>query len=95
MKGVLVAAVFCLAIGLFIIFYFCNGTTGLSLAYPLSGASIHVDITTTGAGVPIAVGLIAVGSFLLIVDTIIALVGLLGRKGEYPPSKRREAAFEE
>ena len=35
-KGVLVAAVFCLAVGLFIIFYFCNGTTGLSLAYPLS-----------------------------------------------------------
>ena len=95
MKGILVAAVFCLAVGLFIIFYFCNGTTGLSLAYPLSAASIHIDITTTGAGVPFAVGLTLLGCFLLIVATIIALVGLLRRNSEFPPSKRREAAFEE
>ncbi|WP_348263689.1 hypothetical protein P8935_03805 [Telmatobacter sp. DSM 110680] len=95
MKGVLVVAVACLALGLFIIFYFCHGTTGLSLAYPLSAASIHIDITTTGVGVPIAIGLTLLGAFLLIVATIIALVGLLRKKGEFPPSKRREAAFEE
>jgi hypothetical protein len=94
-KSVLVVAVCCLAAGLFVIFYFCNGTTGLSFAYPLSACSIHIDITTTGIGVPGAVLLTLLGAFLLIVATIIALVGLLRRNSEYPPSKRREAAFEE
>jgi uncharacterized membrane protein YphA (DoxX/SURF4 family) len=94
-KGVLVIAVVCLAAGIGVIFGYCNGTTGFSFGYPLSASSIHIDITTTGVGVPIAVGLVGLGSFLLIVDTVIALVGLLRRKGEYAPSRRREAAFEE
>ena len=95
MKGVLVVAVVCLAAGIGVIFGFCNGTTGLSLGSPLSASSIHIDITTTGAGVPIAGGLVAIGAFLLIVATFIALIGLLRRNGEFPPSRRREAAFEE
>ena len=95
MKGILVTGVVCLAAGLFVIFNFCNGTTGLSFAYPLSACSIHIDITTTGIGVPGAVGLTLLGAFLLIVATIIALVGMLRRNGEYPPTKRRESAFEE
>lgn len=97
MKGVLVTAVVCLAAGLFVIFYFCHGTTGLSFAYPLSGCSIHIDITTTGIGVPGAVGLVAIGAFLLIVATIIAVIGLFRRRGddEMEPTKRRETAFEE
>ena len=95
MKGVLVVAVVCLAAGLGVIFGYCNGNTGLSFGYPLSASSIHVDVTTTGAGVPIAVGLVALGAFLLIVDTVIALVGLFRPRGEFPPSKRRDAAFEE
>jgi hypothetical protein len=94
-KGVLVVGVLCLAAGIGVIFGFCNGTTGLQLGYPLSASSVHIDITTTGAGVPIAVGLTLLGAFLLIIATIIALVGMLRRDGEYPPSKRREAAFEE
>ena len=75
MKGVLVFAVVCLAAGVGVIFGYCNGTTGLQFGYPLSASSIHIDITTTGAGVPIAVGLVAIGAFLLIVATIIALDG--------------------
>jgi hypothetical protein len=94
-KSVLVVAVACLAVGLFVIFYFCNGTTGLSFAYPLSGCSIHIDVTTTGAGVPGAVGLTLIGGFLLIVATIIALVGMFRRKSDTEPTKRRETAFEE
>ena len=95
MKGVLVVAVVCLAAGIGVIFGYCNGTTGLQFAYPLSASSIHIDITTTGAGVPVAVGLVAIGAFLLIVATIIALVGMFHRKGDNLPSRRREAAFEE
>jgi hypothetical protein len=93
-KGVLVVAVACLAVGIGVIFGFCNGSTGLSLGSPLSASSIHVDITTTGAGVPIAVGLVALGVFLLIVATAIAIVGMR-RESEAGPSRRRESAFEE
>jgi hypothetical protein len=96
MKGTLITAVVCLAAGLFVIFYFCNGSTGLSFAYPLSGSSIHIDITTTGIGVPGAVGLTLLGAFLLIVATIIALIGMFQRKPDVEPTtKHRESAFEE
>jgi hypothetical protein len=95
MKGVLVTAVVCLAAGLFVIFYFCHGTTGLSFAYPPSGCSIHIDITTTGVGVPGAVGLTLLGAFLLIIATIIAVIGMFRRRSDMEPTKRRETAFEE
>jgi uncharacterized membrane protein YphA (DoxX/SURF4 family) len=94
-KGVLVFAVVCLAAGIGVIFGYCHGTTGLQFGYPLSASSIHIDITTTGAGVPIAVGLLAIGAFLLIVATILALVGLFRRRGDMGPTRRRETAFEE
>ena len=95
MKGVLVVAVICLAAGIGVIFGYCNGTTGLQFGYPLSASSIHIDITTTGAGVPVAVGLVSIGAFLLIVATIIAIVGIFRRKGNSHPTRRRETAFEE
>jgi hypothetical protein len=94
-KGVLVVAVACLAAGLFIIFYFCHGTTGLQFGWPLSACSIHIDVTTTGPGVPVAVVLTLIGAFLLMVATIIALVGMFRRQGDVVPTKRRDAAFEE
>ena len=96
MRGVLVTAVACLAAGLFVIFYFCHGTTGLQFGYPLSACSIHIDITTTGAGVPGAVGLVSIGAFLLIVATVIALIGMLRSKREVVPTTRhRDSTFEE
>jgi hypothetical protein len=94
-KGALVTAVACLAAGLFVIFYFCHGTTGLQFGYPLSASSIHIDITTTGAGVPVAAGLVSIGAFLLIVATIIALIGLFRRKSDILPARHRESTFEE
>jgi hypothetical protein len=97
-KGVLLVAVVCLAAGLGVVFGYCHGTTGLSFAYPLSSSSIHIDITTTGAGVPVAVGLLAVGAFLLVIATIIAVIGMFrGEDDDTPdtPTRRRESAFEE
>jgi hypothetical protein len=94
-KGVLVVAVACLAAGLFVIFYFCHGTTGLQFGWPLSACSIHIDLTTSGPGVPVAVALTMIGCFLLIVATTIALIGMFRRKKDLEPTKRREAAFEE
>ena len=95
MKGTLVVAVLCLAAGIGILFAFCHGTTGLSLAYPLSGASVHFDITTTG--IPAIVGLVlsVLGTFLLFVATIIALAGMFRSKRDGGLLKRRDTAFEE
>ena len=95
MRGLLVVAVACLAAGLFVIFYFGHGESAVSLAYPLSGASVHIDITTTGVGVPGAVGLTFTGAFLLIVATVIALIGMFRRERDIPPSRHRDSAFEE
>ncbi len=96
MKGVLVTAVACVAAGLFVIFYFGHGTTGLQFGYPLSACSIHIDITTTGAGVPGAVGLVSVGAFLLIVASVIALIGMFRSKRDVEPTTRhRDSTFEE
>ena len=95
MRGVLVVAVVCMAAGIGVIFGYCNGTTGLQFGYPLSASSIHIDITTTGAGVPAAVGLVVIGALLLIVATAIALIGMFRRRGDMEPTKRRETAFEE
>jgi hypothetical protein len=96
MKGVLVTAVACLAAGLWVIFYFCHGTTGMQFGTALSECSIHIDITTTGAGVPGAVGLVSIGAFLLIVATVIALIGMFQSKREVAPTTRhRDSTFEE
>ena len=95
MKGVLVVAAACLAVGLFVIFYFCNGTTGLQFGWPLSACSIHIDVTTTGAGVPMAVVLTLLGTFLLIVATVIALIRLFRRKREIVTTKRRDTLLKE
>ena len=95
MRGVLVTAVACLVAGLWVLFAFCHGTAGVQLAAPISGASVHLDITTTGLPAMLGVGVTALGAFLLIVATIIALIGLFQRNSRGGPMKRRENAFEE
>ena len=93
MRGVLVIAVFCMAVGVGVLFKFCDGTTGLSFGYPISATIIHVDITTKGMAAVVGLALTGFGSFLLIVATMIAAIGLFRRN--QAPLKRRESAFEE
>lgn len=95
MRGVLVTAVVCLAVGLGVLFAFCHGTTGFSFAIPVSAASLHIDITTTGLPAILGLGLTVLGAFLLLVATLIALASMLRRKSENAAPKRRENAFEE
>jgi hypothetical protein len=95
MRGVLVSAVVCLAVGLGVMFAFCHGTTGVQFAYPLSGASVHIDVTTRGIPGIAGFGLTVMGAFLLIVATLIALVGMRRGRGDVGPMERRERAFEE
>jgi predicted RND superfamily exporter protein len=94
-RGVLVTAVVCLAAGLWVLFAFCHGTTGVQFGSSLSAASVHVDITTTGIPAVLGLGLTVIGAFLLTVATIIALVGMRRHAVDNSPTKRRENAFEE
>jgi hypothetical protein len=93
-RGVLVAAVVCLAVGLGVLFAYCHGSTGVQFAYPVAGASVHIDMTTTGLPAIAGLALTVIGAFLLIVATMIALIGMGRGGGRNTPVKRRESAFE-
>lgn len=95
MRGVLVTGVVCLAAGLGLLFAFCHGTTGVQFASPLSAASFHIDLTTTGIPAIAGCALTALGAFLLIIATIIALVDMGRSRSSGRSIKRRESAFEE
>jgi len=87
-------AVVCIAVGLTLLFAFCIGSAGIQFAYPFSGASVHVDVTTKG--LPAVAGFVSTiaGAVLLIIATIIALVQLIPGNSR-SAVKRRESAFEE
>ncbi len=76
-----IAAVLFLGVGLGLVFYFCNGTTGFNVAYPVSATSIHIDITTTGIPVLVGVPLTLAGALLLVIALIAAIVAQFGRRG--------------
>ncbi len=57
--------------------------------YPLSGTSLHIDITTKGVPAAVGVGLTAIGIFLLVVAAMIAMVGTF-RRGDAPMTRRQE-----
>ncbi len=95
MRGLLVIAVVSLAAGIWVLFAFCHGTTGFSFGIPVSATSIHIDMTTTGAAAIVGLALTIGGAFLLVVATIIALIGMRGRKASDLPARQREKAFEE
>lgn len=77
----LIVSVLCLAAGLGLIFGYCNGTAGMSAAYPLSGASLNVAITTNGPGALGGVALTALGLLLLIWAFLAAIVSQIRGAG--------------
>jgi hypothetical protein len=88
----LVASVAFLAVGLGVILAFCSGTTGLSLGYPFSSTSIHIDITATGIPAISGLALLAIGLLLQVIAWIRAIAGA-SRPSREP--KRREEPFME
>ena len=93
MKGILILSVMCLAVGVGLIFGFCNGTTGFNFGYPMSGTSLHIDITTTGVPALAGLALSMLGAFLLVATFFIAIIGMI-RRSE-PALTRREEPFVE
>ncbi|MGA7110299.1 MAG: hypothetical protein WBV28_20920 [Terracidiphilus sp.] len=95
MKPLLLLSVVLLAVGVGVIFGYCHGSTGFSFAYPFSGTSLHIDITTTGVPALIGVPLTLLGAFLGILAWFLALIQR--RKEEVVddlPPRRREEPFQ-
>jgi hypothetical protein len=70
----LIVSLLLLATGLTLIFAYCTGTSGMNIAYPLSGSALHLDITTTGPAVLGGVILTAIGVLLLVWAFLAAIV---------------------
>jgi hypothetical protein len=72
----LIGAVIFLGIGLGLIIGYCNGSTGLSAAYPFTGSTLHVELTTTGPAVLGGLAAMAIGIVLMIWAFLAAIVSL-------------------
>ena len=75
--GPLILAMVFLGTGLGVLIGFCNGTTGFSASYPLTGSILHVEMTTTGVGVMGGLAATAIGVLLLAWAVMAAIVSLI------------------
>ena len=96
-KPLLLISVVLLAAGLGLLFAYCHGSTGVTFSDSLPGASLHIDITSTGwpmlAGLPLTL----LGALLLVIAWIMALFKRAAPKlnDDEPPLRRREEPFQE
>jgi TRAP-type C4-dicarboxylate transport system permease small subunit len=70
----LIVSVALLALGLGLIFGFCHGSAGFSAAYPASGASFQLSLTTTGIPAEAGVAATVFGIVLLLAAFLQAIV---------------------
>lgn len=70
----LIGAVLLLGGGLWLIFAYCHGTTGLSFALPVSNTKLNIDVTTMGAPVLAGVPLVILGLLMMAVAFLAAIV---------------------
>ena len=73
--GPLILAVLSLAAGLTIIFKYGVGTAGFNAAYPVSGASVQMSISTAGPAAIGGMALTALGLLLMLWALVCAVVG--------------------
>ena len=93
MRGLVIVSALCLAVGVGLIFGYCNGTTGLQLGSPIAASSLHIDLTTKGWPALTGLALTALGALLQAVAFFAALSGMIWRSEEV--LKKRELPFEE
>lgn len=78
----LIASVVFLGVGLGLIFGYTHGNVNFSAAYPVSGASLQVSLSTTGLPAMLGLGATVVGTLLLLIALVQAVVGqVLSREG--------------
>jgi hypothetical protein len=81
----LICAVAALAGGVITIVTWCQGSTGASIGYPLSGSTLHIALTASGPAVPGGLALIALGLLLMAWALLAAFVSqiILAAGGEH------------
>jgi hypothetical protein len=82
----LIASVVFLATGLSLIFGYCHGTAALSAAFPVTGSTLQLAITTTGLAAMGGIAFTGVGLVLLLwalFAAIVSQVSLLAEKPEH------------
>ena len=87
-RRLLIASFVFLATGIGLLFGYCNGTAGFSAGYPISGTSLKLDITTTGYPALIGLPLTLIGSLLLIISVIAAIVAEIRSPRAKPRSEK-------
>jgi hypothetical protein len=94
----LIGAVLFLGAGIWVLFAYCNGTTGLNFGYPLDGCKLTVDITTMGPPVLVGLPLVGMGMLLMAIAFIAAIVSQFRNPRaavREDVSPRRDMPFEE
>lgn len=80
----LIGAVACMAAGVGMIVAYCQGAASMNAAYPFTGSTLHLDLTTSGPAVLSGLALTAVGLLLLAWAVLMALASqfslLVGRE---------------
>jgi hypothetical protein len=71
----LIASILSLAAGLWLTFFYCQGSAGLSAGFPISSSIIHFTATTSGPAALGGIVLTGIGVALLIWSALIAFVG--------------------
>ncbi|HUA98910.1 MAG TPA: hypothetical protein VMA34_11335 [Terracidiphilus sp.] len=74
----LIGAVLLLATGLSLVFIYGTGTSGFNIAFPFSGSTLHLDLTTSGLAVLGGVACTALGALLLVWAFLVAIVCQIG-----------------
>jgi hypothetical protein len=81
-----IGAVVCLSTGIALIVAYCHGTTSFLAAYPFSGSTLHIDLTTTGPGVLGGLALVAIGLLFMVwalLAAIVSQISLLFHRDEH------------
>lgn len=79
MRPLAIVSILCFAAGIAVIFAFCTGTSGLSVAFPMSASSLHFNVTTNGPAALGGAALTFIGALLLVITWLVAIVGLFHR----------------
>jgi len=87
-RRLLIASFVFLAAGVGLFFGYCNGTAGFSAGYPMSGTSLKLDITTTGYPALSGLLLTLIGSLLLVICVIAAVVAEIRSPGSKAKSEK-------
>jgi hypothetical protein len=69
-----IGAVVCLATGVALIVAWCHGATNANIAYPFSGSTLHIDLTTSGPAVLGGLIFLALGILLMVWSLLAAIV---------------------